>query len=153
MQIRKVNVSDVTLLRELAQMCKPLDVHTPYTYWVMCNFFGDGCFILQDDSAPVGYIMTLIKENTLFIWQIGIVEGYRGQNYSSDLLEAVTQYAREKHLAKMQVSIAPENANSYHAFHRFCLHKNIPITNVGEVDIRIPSEDFREYEDIYEMIL
>lgn len=153
MLIRKVTLSDVILLRELAKMCKPLDVHTPYTYWVMCNFFGDGCFILQDGSKPIGYIMTLTKENTLFIWQIGITEEYQGQNYSSNLLAAVEQYAREKKLTKMQVSIAPTNANSYHAFHRYCHHRNIPISNIGSVDINIPTENFYEYENIYEMIL
>jgi len=153
MEIRKVNVEDAVLLRKLAHECKPLDVHTPYTYWVVCNFFGDGCFILQDNRKAVGYIMTLLKGDCLFIWQIGILEAYRGKKHSRALLMAAEQYAREKGLEKMLVSIAPENQNSYHAFHQYCKGRNILIERNGEVKIEDTLDDITEHEYIYEMTL
>lgn len=153
MEIRKVNSEDAVLLRTMARKCEPLDVHTPYTYWVVCNFFGDGCFVLQENQQAVGYVMTLIKEDSLFVWQIGILEEYRGKKHSRVLLTAVERYAREKGLKKMLVSIAPENRNSYHAFHQYCKAKNISIVRNGEVKIEDPSDDIKEYECIYEMTL
>ena len=151
MDIRKVNSQNCIMLRNLAKRCKPLDVHTPYTYWVVCYLFGDGCFLLLDKNEPVGYILTVIKEDSLFIWQIGILENFREKKFSGILLNAVTQYAQEKKCKKMLVSISPENENSYHAFHQFCKHNNFLISHCGDVNLIDSFENFSEFEHIYQI--
>src|SRR5690606_20196666 len=47
LRIRPTGPDDATLLRSLARRCPPLDLHTPYTYWVQATYFGDTCFVAE----------------------------------------------------------------------------------------------------------
>lgn len=149
--LRSATASDAAVLQDLARRCYPLDVHTPYTYWVVCNFFGKGCFLLEQEGAPVGYIMTVETPECLFIWQIGLLEPYRGQNHSQTLIRAASEYAAE--LGKeIQLSIAEENRASYGAFSAYCREHGMTLEPCGEislVDLADPS--FRENEIHYRM--
>lgn len=153
MNIRKVKPEDYALLRQMAIKCGPLDVHTPYTYWVVGHFFSKGCFFLEEDGEPVGSIMTVSKDRILFVWQIAICKEYRGQGLSDKLYEAVLNYARENGYEKIQLSIDPANITSQSAFKRFCEKRQLEYKENGVVDINIPEENYKEYETIYEVVL
>lgn len=153
MIIRNCNSEDAITLRNLAKKCKPLDVHTHYTYWVICHLFGESCFLLFDENKPIGYIASLIKDDVLFIWQIGILKEYRNKKYSRDLLNAVKDYALQKKCTKILVSISPENENSYCAFHRYCLHHELSIIRNGDITLKDPAESFFECENLYEIAI
>lgn len=148
--IKPVTEKDSALLRHLAVNCPPLDVHTPYTYWVVANFFGEYSFIAYDKEKPVGYIMCIVKDDMLFVWQIGIVADYRCKNYSSLLLKAVFDKALESKIGTISVTIAKENTASYNAFFAFCKRNGYSIQrykNVKISDIDVPS--FNEEEIMY----
>ena len=153
-QLRNVTESDAPVLRALAQRCKPLDVHTPYTYWVLCKFFSGGSFLmLGENNAPVGYITSIETENTIFVWQIGILREYRGKGYSQALVQAVSEYAvsREKN---MSVSVADDNQASYHAFDRFCRRHSYSLRKSGKLSLTdLNDKAFSEKESIYDIII
>lgn len=153
MNIRSANENDFLTFRKMAQDCKPLDVHTPYTYWVVCKFFGDGCFLLTDGDKIAGSIMTLQQGDAQFVWQIAIREEYRGKGYSDALYGAVEAYARSKGLAKILLSVDPANKTSFGAVSRFCEKRGLTIRTAGEVDIKIPEENCTEFEYLYEITL
>lgn len=94
--LRSVKEKDASTLRFLAMHCAPLDVHTPYTYWVVAKHYGEGSFILEDNKNPIGFIMTVETSSSLFVWQIGILNGYRGKGLSQKLIEAVFDYATQR---------------------------------------------------------
>lgn len=113
--IRKAQSSDAELLHHLARLCPPLDLHTNYTYWVAAAYFGSGSYILEDEGESVGYIMTVSNDKTLFVWQIGILERYRGQGLSRLLIDRVLDDAAA--LGKVvEVTISPQNTASRAAF-------------------------------------
>jgi len=154
MIIKSCNSKDALLLRNLAKQCKPLDIHTHYTYWIICKFFGDSCFIISNENNPIGYIMTIVKNNILFIWQIGILKEYRGNHYSKILLDSVKQYAINNNYSKILVSISPNNKSSYYTFQNYCNHNNLTIIKLNDyVDINDKDENFVEFEYLYEIIL
>lgn len=118
--LRKVMPDDFSLLHELASKCEPLDIHTPYTYWVITHYYADFCFILEDDDKPVGFITALLNDKCGFIWQIGILQDYRGKKLSSKLIDSVFRRFIKEDVHLIQVTIAPDNESSYHAFSRYC---------------------------------
>ena len=153
MNIRKANKDDYLLLRNMAKSCKPLDVHTPYTYWMVCNFFHDGCFIAEEDGIAAGSIMTIKGDDYVFIWQIGVVSEFRGKGLSQQLYKSVLDYARECRLKKIILSIAPDNDSSNFAFKKFCEKNELNLVQSGICNIEIPDEQFFEKENLYEIIL
>lgn len=149
--MRTVTGADAALLRCLAARCRPLDVHTPYTYWVVCHFFGDGCFLLEHEGAPVGYIMTVKTDECLFVWQIGLMEQFRGKGLSQQLIQAAAEYAGQRKL-DLQVSIAAENAASYASFSSYCREHGLAMEPCGEIALTdLMDPDFKENEIHYKL--
>ena len=148
-KLRHVEEKDAPSLRFLAMHCAPLDVHTPYTYWVVANHYGDGSFILEDNGKPIGFIMTVETASSLFVWQIGILLEYRGKGLSKKLIEAVFDYATQRQ-KNMEVTIAEDNIASYSAFSHFCNHKNIRFDEVRLVEVRdLEDHSIKEDEIMY----
>lgn len=147
--LSSVKEKDASTLRFLAMHCEPLDVHTPYTYWVVAKHYGDGSFILVDNEKPIGFITTVETDSLLFVWQIGILHEYRGRGLSQRLIEAVFNYAVQKQ-KNMEVTIAEDNLASYSAFLHFCNYKNIGFDKVRKVEIRdLEDISFKEDEIMY----
>ena len=149
--VRSAAAGDAALLRDLARRCYPLDVHTPYTYWVVGRFFGRGCFLLEHAGEAVGYIMTVDTPECLFVWQIGLLEPWRAQGHSQILIGAAAEYAAQ--LGKeIQLSIAPENKASYGAFAAYCRDHGMTLEPCGEISLTdLNDKDFWEYEVHYRM--
>lgn len=150
--IRNACGADSALLRSLAAACGTLDVHTPYTYWVACQYHGSSIFILEDAGTPVGYLMALDNPDCVFLWQIGILASYRGKGLSQLLYERVMDFASAAQ-KPLQVTIAPENKASYGALASICRSRNLSILQEGTLYLtdRI-DPDFRETEVIYTVL-
>lgn len=153
MNIRNVVEADAALLRDFARKCPPLDLHTPYTYWVLCKFFSQSCFILSEDKKDMGYIMAFEAENIIFIWQIGVLPQYRRKGCSKMLIQAVVDFAYGKN-KNVAVSIAKENEASYGAFLRYCRTNSISFRKNGSLTVTdLEDTLFVEMEVIYELQL
>lgn len=148
--ICKVTGADSALLRKLASECAPLDLHTPYTYWVISSQFGDSCYILYDEDRPVGFITSLSTAKGLFIWQIGLLEEYRGKGLSAVLIDSVFKFAEAALIGELSVTIAPENLNSFNAFNNYCAHNGYSFEKSDTLHLSDYLEsDFFETENIY----
>ena len=149
--LKKIEEKDSPLMKKMAQKCGSLDVHTSYTYWVVSHFFSDLCFFLCKDDQEIGYIMSIETESTIFIWQIGILEDYRGMGLSELLISEVYNISKSKE-KNLSFSIAKENIRSNKAFQSFCNKRNLTIKICGE--IRLPDlydVSFSERETLYEV--
>ena len=103
--IRRADRNDAELLQKLSSQCKPLDVHTIYTYWVIVSYFK--CFILEEDDMPIGFIASIETKDILLIWQIGILKDYRGVGYSYLLLDnLLSDTNKEVHITVDSKNIA-----------------------------------------------
>ena len=150
--VREVRESDAVLLRELAKKCPPLDLHTPYTYWVVAEYFGKCSFIVEKDGTPIGYIMCVLNRETLLIWQIGIREEYRKQGISAVLIDRVFQWyeANRNGRFDITVSISNENQDSFSAFSNYCARRGYEMKPDSEIVLTDPDDpDFHEREILY----
>ena len=148
--VKNVESGESAVLRHLAVKCPPLDVHTPYTYWVISEFFGDCSYIARDGETPIGFI-TCIKNNAkMLIWQIGILEEYRSKGISYILIDKALTNATMQGLADVYVTIAEDNKSSYYAFKNYCAKNGYSFEKVGLAEIAdLDEKDFSETEVIY----
>jgi len=154
MDIRTLTVKDAATIRKMASICSPLDLHTPYTYWLITYLFGDLCFIAHDETVPIAFITALCRGDMLFIWQVGVVSSYRRRGVSNQLLGCVFKRARDIGVSKVRVTISEENEASQSAFRCFCRRNGYAMTAAGNVEITdylVPS--FKESEIVYEISL
>lgn len=149
--VRKAEEKDAELLKQLASKCPPLDIHTPYTYWVLCRFFNNSCFVIFDESEPIGFISSLDISEGVFVWQIGILENYRSKGYAAILINKVYEYATSKK-ADMIVTIDEANKRSYSAFKSFAKKNNLKFVAIDKLEIKdFENPDFFESEIIYKI--
>lgn len=147
--IRNVNEQDSKTLEYLASVCPPLDVHTPYTYWVICRYFSETSFIAEYDGIPVGYITGIDSGTEVLVWQIGIVDEMRGKGLSGALIDKIVSLA-EKKGRLIHVSIDKSNENSNSAFRSYCRSHRMKMVRLGSVSLSsLVNTDFSENEEYY----
>ena len=151
MEIFQAYSKDYDIFYHSASVNKPLDVHTPYTYWVVLNLFNDCCFYIKENDEIIGTIMCVKNNKKIFIWQIAVMEKYRKKGYSHKLYDCVFNYAKNNNYRKICLSINPQNENSYYAIQKYCLKHNYSFIKSGNVDINLPQINFEEFEDIFEI--
>jgi len=152
MKIRNVSIQDAPVLRKLASLCPPLDLHTPYTYWLLTFMYNDTCFILEVDDKIAGFITSVYSKNTLFIWQIGILPEFRRQGLSTALLKQVFTKADELGITKINVSIAEDNQSSNGSFQAFCREHGFTMQKASVAEITdLITPEFKEKEVVFEI--
>ena len=151
MEIISATGKDYLIFRETSKQCDYLGVHTPYSYWIACNYFGDSCFIIKENNKVAGTILTVRNKDVLFVWQIGVLKEYRQKGYSQALYNAVLNYALQNGQSKIAMSIDPTNQASFNALKSFCSKNNLTFNQVGYVDLKIPEENYTEYEQLIEI--
>jgi diaminobutyrate acetyltransferase len=150
--IRNVTENDSELLRCLASKCAPLDLHTPYTYWVAAGYFGKSSFILEHDGEPIGFIMAIETSDVVFIWQIGLLSKHRGKALSNELFSKCFEYAQNAG-KNIEATIAKENKPSYNALRRACENHHFTLEKHEEIVIHdIADNSFEEKETRYRII-
>lgn len=153
MEIFSATEKDYLTFRETSKQCDYLGVHTPYSYWVVCNYFGDSCFIVKENDKVAGTILTVRNKDVLFVWQIGVLKEYRNKGYSQILYDAILDFARKNGQSKIAMSIDPTNKASFNALTSFCRRNNLSYKQTGYVDLKIPEENYSEYEKLIEITI
>lgn len=148
--VRSATPADHDLLRNLALACPPLDVHTPYTYWVQTTYFHHQCFVAEHAGSPVGFVTSISNREATLVWQVGVLAHMRGRGIGRALVDAVVAWCKDRGVPGFQVSINPRNAASMALFQAVASALNGGLERVSDVDLHDSSDpDFRELEDLY----
>lgn len=154
MIIRKCMVEDVDILRRFVAECKPLELHTPFTYWTLFNYFSNLCFLMVDEEKVIGFISGVrssLDNEIVYLWQIGVSKDHRGKNCASLLLDHFIKAVIDLDCSKIQVSISPENQSSYNAFVRYAKENSYSFEKIGEVKYYDQLSDKNEFEILYQI--
>lgn len=154
MIIRKCTVKDVDSVRRFVDKCKPLELHTPFTYWTLFNYFSNLCFLMEEEERILGFISGVrssLDKDIVYLWQVGVSKEYRGKNYASLLIDHFVKAVIDIDCNKIQVSISPENESSYNAFAKYTKEHSYTFSKIGEVRYNDQLSDKKEYEILYEL--
>lgn len=156
MRIRNFTSEDIDKIRQFVYLCKPLTLHTPYTYWVLSTYFSDSCFILEHKGKIIGYVSSVKSTaiaDTLFLWQIGIEERFREKTYSQQLIGKVVETARKQNCKFLQFTIELDNKVSLQTFISFAAKHDLKMEKIGKAKYYDTLSENHEEETVYQFIL
>lgn len=156
MEIRPMKEKDIAQIRELVNFCKPLDLHTAFTYWILAKYFNNTCLVLEDKKTIVGYaggMKSSAKKEVFYLWQIGLLPKYRGTGFFGLLLDKVMEAAKKSGCNTLQFSVLSDNYQSIAAFSSYAKKKGIPLIKKDSLKFYDSIEKQEFEEDIYELPL
>lgn len=113
--VRPATTAVAPAMKRLAAANPPLDVHTDYTYWVMCHVGAGLSFVAERDGMPVGFVTAVpgdASSNGALIWQVCVDDAARGAGVGRRLVESVRDAARGLGLTRLEFTIASDNTAS-----------------------------------------
>ncbi|SHJ01432.1 GNAT family N-acetyltransferase [Lutispora thermophila] len=156
MRIRSMESKDIAAVRELIDYCKPLDLHTPFTYWILSEYFNNTCFVLEDEDEIVGYtggMKSSSMDRTFYLWQIGLMPDYRGKGYFNMLMDQIINEVKAIGCKFLEFSVLSDNYQSINAFSNYAKKKGLPIEKRGSLSFYDKLTDEECKEDIYRISL
>jgi L-2,4-diaminobutyric acid acetyltransferase len=123
MDVRSCRESDLKTVVALVDKCGTFLVrHTDFTYIVLFRYFGDLCFVLEDDGEAVGFataVRSSDRPDTVYLWQIGMVPECQGRGLSALLIDRVVQQTRKLGCMRLEFSVDRTNEKSRGAFESY----------------------------------
>ena len=132
--IRQCRESDASAMHAFVQGLPPLTAHTAYTYWSLCRYSSDMCFVAETNGSLVGLVTGMVstaKPITLFIWQLGVARDCRGSGLSDRLLDRIAQAARRVGAECLEFTIERRNPASRKAFERLAKRLGARMVEMG----------------------
>lgn len=107
-------------IHRLVAACKPLDLNSRYAYLLLCEHFAETCALARMGDRVVGFVSAYRpprREDTLFVWQVAVEPGMRGQGLAASMLREVLARPDVRACRYLETTIAPSNAPSRRLFH------------------------------------
>lgn len=117
--IRPMEQADFPPVYDIVKSTGSLDVHTPYTYWVMLNLASHLAFVCERDGDVVGFVAGLApfrEADEALVWQIGVRPDQQGKGIGTALLGKFTEAARGYGFGVLCITITADNAPSLQLF-------------------------------------
>ncbi len=140
-QIRTPSVEDGAAIWELVRGAGSLDLNSPYAYLLFADYFRDSCVVACDGDRLAGAIIGLTppgRDDTVFVWQIGVDSNYRGRQVGRRMLAWLVQHARQTGATYLEATVTPTNEPSLRMFRGFARDTGAPC----EESLRYPTTAF-----------
>lgn len=128
-QFRRPQAADGATLWRLATASGTLEVNSPYTYILLSDHFADTCVISECDGAATGFVagyMIPTRNDTVFVWQIGVAPEARGRGLAKALLAALLDQTRKLGVRYLEATVTPSNKASEALFRAFARDHDAP---------------------------
>lgn len=122
----KPTVDDGKAMWNLAKN-STLDLNSTYKYLLMSKYFQDTCLVAKEGDRLIGFVTAFIppiKDDTLFVWQIGVDSEFQGQGIASKLLSELFFQNNLEQIHYLEATVTPTNIASKSLFLRFAKKQN-----------------------------
>lgn len=100
-----------------------LDLNSPYAYLLVAEHFGDTSVVAElPDGAIAGFVSAYCpprKDDTVFVWQVGVAEAGRGRGVATRMLMDIVKRDACRHVHYLDTTIGPSNEASMALFRGF----------------------------------
>jgi L-2,4-diaminobutyric acid acetyltransferase len=146
--LRTPRLGDGAAIHELVKDSPPLDVNSRYCYLLLCDHFGESCIIAECKSNIVGFISAYghpQKQDTLFVWQVAVTEGMRGQGLAGVMLDRILSNSGPW-VTFVETTVTPSNRLSLRFFQTFAERRNVSCRQQMYMKSDLFGNDFHEDE-------
>jgi L-2,4-diaminobutyric acid acetyltransferase len=119
---RASRISDGPRVHRLVKEGDGLELNTCYAYLLLCDHFSDTTLVAERDGELVGFVGAYRppeREDTVFVWQIGIDASARGRGIASGLLDALVAAPGCEGVTFLEATVTPDNEPSRRLFESF----------------------------------
>ena len=117
--IRSACEAEYLEVHGFVSLCKPLEPYGEHFFKIMLRYFGNTCYIAEQEGRIVGWVMGFFSQKqtgTYFLWQIGVHPENRGQRLGQQLLKHLEKHLRNTDACRIELTIDPENVASRQLF-------------------------------------
>lgn len=150
LQFRKPILADSPQLYALVVRSKPLDVNSRYAYMLVASHFQGTSVVATQEGRVVGFVSAYAlpqSPQTLFVWQVAVDEGMRGQGLAVQMIEHLLQ--RLPAIQWIHTTITPSNLPSRRLFERIALAHEATIGQEVGFESALFGEEGHEAEVLY----
>ncbi len=104
-----------------------LDLNSSYKYIMMCEFFAETCVVAKEKGELVGFVTAFIppeKQDTVFVWQVGVDTSQRGKGLASRLLNELVERTGCDDVKYLEATVTPSNEASQALFKKLARTHN-----------------------------
>ena len=157
MKIRKATQEDFLKVHKFTIECPPLENYPEHVYKIILRYFGDYCFIAEENGKIIGFAMGIVPQSmqhTYFLWDIGTDPSYQRQGVGMEILKYIENELEKLGFIRIEVTIDPVNTSSQKLFEKMGYEnisgkeiKTIKVDgNIAIQDYYSPGRHFMLYE-------
>lgn len=127
---RNPQVADGLAIWRLIREAGTLDLNSTYAYLMICRDFSETCIVAEDEGRIVGFVTGYRpppKQDTIFVWQIGVAPDARGRGIASRVLDHLVTSDACRGVRYLDTNVTPSNEASRALFHGFARRRNAPV--------------------------
>jgi L-2,4-diaminobutyric acid acetyltransferase len=117
--IRKPDTNDGIAIHELVSRSPPLDLNSLYSYLLFSKHFKGTSAVAEHKEEIVGYTSAYNhpqKEDTLFVWQVAVKEGFRGSGIAREMISNILNRRELDKIKYLETTVSPDNQASESLF-------------------------------------
>jgi L-2,4-diaminobutyric acid acetyltransferase len=119
--LRKPLRSDGAQVHDLVRRSPPLDLNSPYCYFLVCEHFADTSVVCVTQGKVVGFVSAYpppSRSDTLFVWQVAVDASQRGAGLAGLMLSSLIARPECAGVIHVETTITPSNTASRRLFER-----------------------------------
>lgn len=117
--LRPPVTADGAAVHRLVERCKPLDLNSCYAYLLLCTHFTETCVVVEMNGSIMGFLSAYLPpglDRTLFVWQVAVDEGARGQGLAGRMIDHVLARDACRGIRYLETTVSPSNQPSQRLF-------------------------------------
>lgn len=120
--LERPDTTDGASMWSLVKDSKVLDQNSAYLYITIGAFFRESSVVVRDDEGDLAGMVTGYRlpnqPNTLFIWQVAVDPGYRGQGLAGKMFADILKRPEMEEVNKIKTTVSPSNRPSMRMFEK-----------------------------------
>ena len=117
--IRHPGGEDAAAIWRMVEDSRTLDHNSFYCYFVLCHYFSSTCAVAEVQGRAAGFVTGFCppeRPDTLFVWQVRVLEEARGQGLAGAMVTFVLDGLKDRQIRYIEATISPDNRTSQALF-------------------------------------
>lgn len=139
LSLRPPRLSDGAAMHQLVKRCPPLDVNTPYAYFLLADHFGSTCCVAELGGAIAGLVTGYRPPkhpDALFVWQVAVGEEARGRSLAGRMILDILMRPENSGVRWIHTTVGPTNEPSRRLFQSVARKLGARIAEESYIDER-----------------